>query len=76
MVNIQRHRNIQAREGLKNVRSEPLNESGSQVAERLGSRASNLKVASLIPGHVKLQCDLGECPCTYCKSLWIRAFAK
>ena len=35
----------------------------SQVAQRLGNRASNLKVASTIS-------------CTYCKSLWIRASAK
>ena len=28
---------------------------GSQVAEWLGNRASNLTVASSIPGHVKLR---------------------
>ena len=28
---------------------------GSQVAERLGNRASNLKVASWIPGRAKLR---------------------
>ena len=33
---------------------------GSQVAERLGNRASNQKVASLIPGRAKLHCDLGQ----------------
>ena len=58
----------------------------SQVAERLGNRATNLKVASSIPGHAKWRCGLGqgtlpylprgECSCTYCKSLWIRASAK
>ena len=58
----------------------------SQVAERLGNRAGNLKVAGLIPGRSKWRCVLGqgtspylprgECPCTCCKSLWIRASAK
>ena len=53
---------------------------------RLGSRASNPKVAGSIPGCAKWHCVLGqgtspylprgECPCTYCKSLWIRASAK
>ena len=33
---------------------------GSQVAERLGNRASNLKVASSIPGRAKLCCVLGQ----------------
>ena len=31
---------------------------GSQVAERLGNMASNLKVASSIPGLAKLHCVL------------------
>ena len=54
--------------------------------ERLGNRASNQKVASSIPGRAKWRCVLekgtspylprGECPCTYCKSLWIRVSAK
>ena len=58
----------------------------SQMAERLGNWASNQKVAGSIPGRDKGCCDLGqgtscylprrECPCTYCKSLWIRASAK
>ena len=58
----------------------------SQVAERLGKRAINQKVAGLIPGHAKLRSVLGqgtspylprgECPCTYCKSLWMTASAK
>ena len=33
---------------------------GSQVAEQLGSHASNQKVASSIPGRVKLHCVLGQ----------------
>ena len=59
---------------------------GSQMAEWLGNRAINQKVASSIPGLAKCCCVLGqgtspylprgECPCTYCKSLWIRASAK
>ena len=57
----------------------------SQVAERWGNRASNQKIASSIPGCVRWRCVLGqgtlylpwgECPCTYCKSLWVRASAK
>ena len=53
-----------------------------QVAERLGNQASNQKVAGLIPGRAKWHAlgqgtspyfPWGECPCTYCKSLWIRA---
>ena len=58
----------------------------SQMAERWGSRASNQKVAGLIPCCAKWRCVLGkgtspylprgECPCTYCESLWIRASAK
>ena len=58
----------------------------SQVAEGLELRASNLKVASSIPGRYTWRCVLGqgtsphlprgECPCTYCKSLWKRASAK
>ena len=56
------------------------------MAERLGSRAINHKVVGSIPGCAKWRCVLGqgtspylprgECPCTYCKSLWIRASAK
>ena len=59
---------------------------GFQLAERLGNWAINQEVASSIPGRAKLCCVLGqgtspylprgECPCTYCKSLWIRASAK
>ena len=33
---------------------------GSQVAERLGNRASNQKVAGSIPGRVKWRCVLGQ----------------
>ena len=33
---------------------------GSKVAEWLGNRASNLKVASLIPGRVNWRCVLGQ----------------
>ena len=33
---------------------------GSQVAERLGDRASNLKVASSIPVRAKWRCVLGQ----------------
>ena len=57
-----------------------------QMAERSGNRAINQKIAGSIPGREKLHCVLGqgtspylpqgECPCTYCKSLWIRASAK
>ena len=60
--------------------------SGSQMAERWGSRAGNQKVAGSISCRAKWCCVLGqgtspylprgECPCTYCKSLWIRASAK
>ena len=49
---------------------------GSQVAERLGNWASNPKVAGSIHGQITLCPTLlasGECPCTYCESLWIRA---
>ena len=56
------------------------------MAERLGNRAINQKDAGLIPGRAKWCCVLGqdtspylpqvECPCTYCKSLWITASAK
>ena len=57
---------------------------GSQMAERLGNRAIDQKVAGSIPGR---RCVLGqstspyfprgERPRTYCKSLWsIRASAK
>ena len=56
----------------------------SQMAERLGNRASNQKVAGSISGHANYIVSLGKalqlprdrCPCTDCKSLWIRAFAK
>ena len=58
---------------------------GSQVAERLGNRDSNQKVVGSCPGHAKWRCVLGqgtspyfprgECPCTYCKSLWISVLA-
>ena len=57
-----------------------------QMAELLGNRASNQKVTGSIPGRAKLMlCPWarhftllasGECPCTYCKSLWIRVSAK
>ena len=50
------------------------------MAEWLGNRAINQKVAGLSPGQAKLCCVLGqgtspyllrgECPYTYCKSLW------
>ena len=56
------------------------------MAERLGNRAINKKVAGSIPGREKWLCVLGqgtspclprgELPCTYCKSLWIRKSAK
>ena len=59
---------------------------GSQVAEWVEHRACNLKVASSIPGWCTWRCvpgqgtspylPRGECPCTYCKSLWVRASAK
>ena len=62
------------------------NNQRSQMAERWGSRASNQKVTGSIPRCVKWCCVLGqgtspylsrgECPCTYCKLLWIRASAK
>ena len=57
-----------------------------QMAERLGNQASNLKVASSIPGRGKLSCvpgqgtslylPRGNVPVLYCKSLWIRVSAK
>ena len=58
-------------------------EAKSQMGEQLGNRAMNQKVAGSIPGmmlcpwarHFTLLAS-GECPCTYCKSLWIRASAK
>ena len=57
---------------------------GSQVAERLGNRASNQKIAGSIPSRANLRpwarhltlLASGECPCTYCNSLWIRVSAK
>ena len=58
----------------------------SQVGWAELNRTSNLNVASSIPGRAKWCCVQGtspylprgggECPCTYCKSLWIRASAK
>ena len=49
-----------------------------QMAERLGNRAINQKFAGLIPCRAKLRwarhftlLASGECPCTYCKLLWI-----
>ena len=57
---------------------------GGQMAERLGNRAINQKVAGLIPGHVKMtMCPWarhfnlfasGGMSLCYCKSLWIRVF--
>ena len=59
---------------------------GSQMAERLGSRVISQKVVGSIPGRAKLHCVIGqgtspylprgECPCSYYKSLWMRASAK
>ena len=59
---------------------------GSQVAERLGIRAINQKVVGSIPRPCKMTlCPWArhftllvsvECPCTYCKSLWIRVSAE
>ena len=56
--------------------------SRSQVAERVEHRASNLNVATSIPGRCTWRCVLGqgtppylprgECLCIYWKSLWIR----
>ena len=53
----------------------------SQMAERLGNRAINQKVTGSCPAVQKDVVSLGkalhptclggECPCTYCKSLWI-----
>ena len=57
----------------------------SQVAEPLGNWASNPKVAGSIQAVKITLCPwarhftilaLGECPCTYCKSLSIRVSAK
>ena len=57
---------------------------GVLMAERLGNRTINKEVVGLIPGHAMTLClwarhftllASGECPCTYCKSLWIRASA-
>ena len=54
-------------------------EHGGQMAERVGNRTNNQKVAGSIPGRDKLHCVLrqgtspylpqGECPCSACKSL-------
>ena len=56
------------------------------MAERLGSRAINQKVPGSLPGRAKMTLcpwqgtspylPQGECPCTYCKLLWLRASAK
>ena len=53
------------------------------MAERLGNRAIKQKFADgSIPGRINDVVSLGtylpqgECPCTYCKSLWIRVSAK
>ena len=56
------------------------------MAERLGNQAINHKLVGLSPGCAKLCSVLGqgtspylprwECPCNYCKSLWIRMSAK
>ena len=49
------------------------------MAERLGNRASNLKIASSIPGRAKMTlCPWARqgLPVAYCKSLWIRVSAK
>ena len=60
-----------------------LTKTGSQVAEWLGNRVSNQKVDGLIPWPCKIMlCPWarhftllasGKCPCTSCKSLWMRA---
>ena len=58
---------------------------GSQMAERVENRAITQKVAGLVPGRAKKMTRpwarhftllASECPCTYCKSLWIRVSAK
>ena len=56
------------------------------MAEWLGSRAMNQKVVGSIPKRAQMMLcpwarhftllSSGECPCTYCTSLWIRASAK
>ena len=54
------------------------------MAERLGNRAINPKVAGLIPGRANDVVSLSKAlhlprenvPSTYCKSLWIRESAK
>ena len=76
-------------EGIKKSKhnfAEKENNIGSQVVERLGNRAINQKVAGSIPravtnyvvslGKALHPTCLGECPCTYSKSFWIRASAK
>ena len=62
--------------------------STGQMAERLGNQAINQKVAGLIPAvpndvvslgkalHPVTHLLRGECPCIYCKLLWIRVSAK
>ena len=61
--------------------------SGVRWLSGQGVGASNQKVTGWNPGHDKNEvvslgkplhptCLGGECPCTYCKSLWIRASAK
>ena len=66
--------------------NDPQRHLGGQMAERLGNRATNQKVAGSIPGRAKLRCVFGQgtspylpqrgggggCPCTFFKSLWIR----
>ena len=52
------------------------------MAEWLGNQASNQKVAGSIPAVRNDVVSLGtllalvECPCTYCKLLWIRVSPK
>ena len=53
---------------------------GGQMAERLENWAINQKVAGylccVLGQGTSPYLPRGECPCTYCKSLWIRASAK
>ena len=56
------------------------------MSERLENQATNQKVAGLISAMTKIALfswarhftllASGECPCTYCKLLWVRMFAK
>ena len=80
----------QALGAVQTYRTEPpqvrIYSTGGRMAEWLGSRAINQKAVGSIPSRAKLRCVLGqgtspylprgECPCTYCKSPWIRASAK